>query len=196
MFVLPVLPSIRREKFLFEGADGRIYLARDGYVVKELLSRADPFAARRDYWAHRIAHELFPGNVLRFHAASDSATERSVLISKKIEVDEDHLHTLDAYKKGHGLNCAGCKKAFDPARTALREKTAQAMKNAGLIVDSYPTNFAIVEGKPFFFEVNEIDPDKVRAYVAGNLPESRERVEKMLARYEKLYEQMMKHFLK
>jgi len=192
---MPVLPTMKRRELLARGGEARIWLGPRNYVVKELQA-SNSASARYRYWAHRIAFELFPENILRYNAASDREG-KAVLVSKRIPVDEDHLHLMRKYTdslewRPHTPNCSICLRAAGPRQKELL-KAFRELAQAGVVVDWHESNFALVNKKPFFFEVEVINTEKVREHLKTKPPEVREKIEKMLQKYEPLHEELVRY---
>ncbi|NYZ75261.1 hypothetical protein H0O03_03295 [Candidatus Micrarchaeota archaeon] len=76
-----------------------------------------------------------------------------------------------------------------PRQNLLSESWSK-LRAAGIIVDRAESNLSIVNGRPFFFEVVDLNPLAMRAHLETGPLEVRERVESMM---EKLYEVRAKY---
>ncbi|MGB9577352.1 MAG: hypothetical protein ACP5O3_01310 [Candidatus Micrarchaeia archaeon] len=174
---------------LVEGDHGRIIVAGERvrkviHDVKGNIFLEPCLKPLQVFWAHKIAALLFPGQVLEYNLAvnkkfSPSARGQSFtpafLESKPVKTSEPHKTYVkwfyEARKTRSGALLDEIRFAPPLARFHFKQvkgskalevsDAVKKMKEFGVNVNDNPVNIDFIDGKPFFFEVNGIDMEKL-----------------------------------
>lgn len=98
-------------------------------------------------------------------------------------VDRDYKHYRDKYYSTRSHQCRICAR-HEKRVERIAEPEKGRLLELGVWLNDRPPNVAFRNGKPFFFEVNRIDPWLVRQAAAKLPKKKRDKVEEYLKRIE------------
>ena len=209
---MPIIGKGRRKRVIARGEEGNVALDSNGRVVKtfvrrELAIKGKPTQEQVDefkagFYAHKIAQLLFPGHVLDVKAR-DWQGKRARQISTLHRFDDTYEEgRKEYYKQRTGwrgfLYRRGYRKDLEEREKYTRQQDRYESPEvvelrrkvffAGIEFNPHPVNVGFENGKPVFIEIDKIYPERIKEWVKREeIPvEVRERVLKLLARYEKI----------
>lgn len=162
-------------------------------VIKIITHDLEPNNARRSFWMHKIASELFPKNVLKYRFArdlQDNEKGKTPAKYRSVYVNDPILAHVIQYRGDfdHHNACNTCKKHFKFYHGNAVQDTMQKMQDAGIYIDPQEYNVANrhADGKPtnqpLFFEVTDIDKKDCIKAIANLSKKKREKIRKMLVK--------------
>ncbi len=158
-----------------------VVLKRGNWVIKRIHDGGGKAA----YYRHKIANALHPASVLNIHVGVDR--EFSGEQWSRWQDDPRNLHFIrQAWNLRHDREkCAECRTHRKFASGAKVRQAYLDLQQSGIGVDLVETNIAEINGKPIFFEVDQVIPEMVLKAAAKRDIKTQASVKSWLEKLEK-----------